>query len=128
MDREEYFAWQRQEADRRHADAMRARDEAFNRARQDHNDRARYDVQRQQQAQWDHDATLRAQHARIQETNDRIRNERSASIRHQLEDHRHAQIRHYTNQIYGTNPHATTDPGRFPHSVDHGHWWQFWKR
>lgn len=125
MDRDEYFAFRRQQQEN---DARARADEARARAQDAHDRNIRAQLQRDQQARWDHDSSLRAQYDRIQETNDRIRNERSASIRHQLEDHRHAQIRHYTNQIYGTNPHATTDPGRFPHSVDKGHWWQIWKR
>jgi hypothetical protein len=124
MNDDELHAWHRAEADRRHNDAMRLRNEANDRARAAHLDaQHRENIQRAQQATWDHDARIKAQYQNVYQAHE--------TYKHRPNDRNYDRLetahRAYTNTVYGIHPREPVDPNRFPQAPTH-HWWQVWKR
>jgi hypothetical protein len=125
MNDDELNAWHRAEADRRHNDAMRQRNEANDRARADslRDQQHRENIQRAQQASWDHEARIKAQYTNVARAHSQYQQRPNDRNFDRLE-HAH---RDYRNTVYGSKSHEPIDPGRFPQAPTH-HWWQVWKR
>ena len=125
MNDDELAAWHRAQADQRHqvhlANAERARIQA-----QQPPVNPQAEIQRAQQAYWDHEARTRRPTDNLLQRDAQYQ----ANPNHQTRAQRDLAHQNFLDARYGYDRNRpAVDPNRYPQAAPvHHHWWQVWKR